>query len=57
MQEEVEALRAVLKDMKAKVVAYETALRSIASGPLDGATESKDAFADRAQALARGVLG
>ena len=61
MHEEVEALRAMLKDMKAKADRYEAALTSIAAGPLspavDGcAKEDAEEFETRVQGLAKAAL-
>lgn len=62
MQEEVEALREMLKETKAKADRYEVALTAIAAGPLSPAPdgchrEEAEEFERRAQALAKAALG
>ena len=54
--EEVEALRAMLKEMKAKVERYEAALVEIAKGPMDVDDDLEPDFSLRAQNLAKVVL-
>jgi hypothetical protein len=61
MQEEVEALRSMVKDLKAKVDRYEAALVEIAAGPLSPApdgclAEKAEDFETRAQAVAKTAL-
>ena len=61
MREEIEALRSMLKDVKAKADRYEAVLTTIATGPLmpspDGrACEEAEEFEERVQKMAKEAL-